>query len=145
MNKAKTFSVKNTFIIVAVLLPIMVLSAIGAAISGLEGINPENHGKTLVFPVGNDAADTVKTIYAFVIVPLSLLMVITAGLNFKIKNAMLNRGLLLLSLFLVLWLVFANWALDARFVAPSESSQAPPSRNRSKDEGDLQIRTINLN
>lgn len=145
MNYLKTFSFKNTFIIVTVLLPVMVVSAIGAGLSGLAGINPENHGKTLVFPVGNDAAMGVKLIFGYVIVPLSLLMVILGGLNFKFKSALLNKSLLVLTAFLIGWLLFASWALDARFVDSSRDNGAPRPVQQEQTQDDLRIQTFNIN
>lgn len=145
MNNSKTFSIKNTFIIVAILMPIMLISAIGAGLSGLEGINPENHGKSLVFPIGNESARNVKQVFGYIIAPLSVLMVIFGGLNFKLKSALLNKSLLLLSLCFVFWLCFVSWALDARFVSTSDPAEGPVPAREEQSEDELHIRAINLN
>ena len=139
MDRSNVFSAKTTFIIVAILMPIMILSALGSGLVGLAGINPENHGKVMVFRIGNDEAYIVQMIFIYVIAPLSVLAVILAGLNFKFKNALLNRSLLFTSLFLVGWLFFASWALNVKFVAPSDAS------NQTQDDEGLRIRSIDLN
>ena len=144
MNQSKKSKVKYTFVGVTILLPIMMLAAIGAGLSGLEGINPENHGKTLMYPVSNEAAKTVKTVFAFVIVPMCVLMVMLGGLNFKYRNSILNGGLIVLSLGMISWLVFSTWALDATFVTSQESNNTPLLKSQSNDESDLRIRTIEL-
>ena len=139
MDRLNVFSAKTTFIIVAILMPIMILSALGSGLVGLAGINPENHGKVMVFRIGNDEAYIVQMIFIYVIAPLCVLAVILAGLNFKFKNALLNRSLFFTSLFLVGWLFFASWALNVKFVAPSDAS------NQTQDDEGLRIRSIDLN
>lgn len=144
MVQIKTPSPKATFTIVIALLPIIALAALGSAVSGLEAINPENHGKTLLFPIGNDAAEVVKIVFVFGILPLSLLMAIVGGVNLKIKNNKLNISLIFLILFMAAWLLFTSWALNATFVEASDNNSVTSSDGNSNVDNDLQIKTMDL-
>lgn len=139
MNLSKTFSPKKTLIITSILFLAINFFALGKAATSLSGINPENQNKVLVYQINEEAANIVLNL-TFLLIPVVVVLIIVATLNFKLRNHLLNRMLMAVCFLLTFWLVFAIWALDNKYVSPTDNTQF-----QNQDNGELRIRSININ
>ena len=119
----------------------MAIYGLGAWLAGLEGINPENIGKVAVYPVSDLAVTTIKYAAVFVIIPVSLIAVVLAGINMRLKKNLLNQGLTVYLCLTIVWLFFISWVLSATYVDSSEAEISSPSSNKFELEEDSSFKT----
>lgn len=122
-------------VILAILTPMMV---VGSIVGGLQTINPENQHQHLVYPLGDASVNTIWTA-TVVLIPLSLTLALLAGLNFKLRNLVLNKVTIITCAVLLCWLIFVNWALSPKLVSPLTTNDS-----QSQDNGIPQAKPLNL-
>lgn len=134
VNITTISSSKKVFIIATIALPIVLLSLITIGYSGLAGINPDNHGKTLVYShFSASQAEYVRALSVYALVPLTIVTGLLAVLNLKFAKQSLNLAVLLVCLALVAWLFFAFWAIDGNYTSVPDNT-----------DSSLRIRSLNL-
>lgn len=126
------------FIVALVVTPFVLLTTVGAAVSGFEALNPGHEGMSLVYPVSDETVRVIKYTLLWLFSPLSVLVLIISIVNVVKKvDDRLSWPILGLCALMIAMMIFANWALDARF-APEQSSGSQ------QGDGELKIHQVNF-
>lgn len=137
---------KNTLIITAILLFVVPFMGLGTALAGIEVLNQDLHDKTVVYRVGDEAAHLVKIISFYINSSVILIVAVLAAFNLKFKNKKVNNFILMSSIYLILWMFFATWALDRKYVPRSESIPwSNSSPNDVNESPGFRIQTMDIN
>ncbi len=136
MPKQTKLSVQVLALTATLLAPVIVLFAISIGLSGLEGINPENHDKERVIPVSESTEMLIKQISVYVIAPLAIVLAILSLLNLKFAKENVHRGIIAGLLVTACWFGYAFWATSGQWVTIDETSPA--------GDGSLQIRSFDI-
>jgi hypothetical protein len=102
-----------SFVISLALIPIVLISALSASLTGLEGINPSYQNREIDYPVSDDVVQLVKFSFALVS-PLSIILFILAAINLRRGSIKAARLILALCVAIVLWIGLSAWALDGK-------------------------------
>lgn len=135
MDNPARSSAKKILLLVAILVPIFILLLISTGFAGLAIINPENHGKTVVYPISDQQARLVQELSVYLMAPLAIATGILAILNIKLAKQRINKTVLILCATLIGWVAFTFWALNAQYVSQSDNSDTNQT---------LKIRSIDL-
>ncbi len=140
MNQLNSLQLKLTLFASIALTVFSFFIASWSFTSALSGINPENQDKVLLHPVSQDAVDIIWPL-TLLVIPVGIVLIVLASINFKLKKHAINVTLLFLCGILFLWTLLAGWAMHSEFVpenSVNNSSEQP-------ENGKLKIRSFNLN
>ncbi|HRJ06118.1 MAG TPA: hypothetical protein PK096_00925 [Candidatus Saccharibacteria bacterium] len=136
---------KTALIASIVFVPIVLLFGLAAAFSGLDGINPENQGKTAVYPIPEAGVSVVISI-SLIAIPVAILVAIASIVNLKFKNDTVSWSIIGFCIFALFWILFSSWALSHEYVSSSSTDPSANSTNDSKnDDGSLKIYNYQVN
>ncbi|HRK40863.1 MAG TPA: hypothetical protein PLN95_02180 [Candidatus Saccharibacteria bacterium] len=136
MKNQSKLSIQVLALTATLLAPVITLFAISIGLSGLEGINPENHDRERIIPVSEPTEMLVKQISVYIIAPLGIVLAILSLLNLKFANENVHRGIIAGLLVTACWFGYAFWATSGQWVTVDETS---PS-----SDGSLQIRSFDI-
>lgn len=149
MNSSQTRTVRLAriaLILSIILVPILLLFGIMAALSGLDGINPENQGKVVVYPIPENTVVVVQAL-SLILAPISVGAVVVSILNLKFKKSTVSWSIICFFIFSLGWCAFVSWALSHEYVSETQTNSSKYNTNdpQNNSDGSLKIYDYDIN
>lgn len=104
------------------------LFVITTFVGALAGINPDNQGKQLVYPVNRNIVDLLFNL-CLASVALSMACILIAIVNLKLKKQTVDKLIILVCSLILALSLFVGWALSGKYISTATMNKMINSVN----------------